>query len=119
MKDELTSFGGEWTTARPASDDYVLQGTDMSNIEITETDRGFHLYGDPVTTTCGHEVHVYESSAAKGPHCWLTIDPSETTRGTAAHLNVEQAIAIRDRLDAFIAEVPERWSHPETEGTNP
>ena len=87
----------------------------MTDIQITETDRGFHLYGDPVRTRYGHEVSVYESSAASGPHCWLKVGPSENVEGCTAHLNVEQAVAIRDRLSAFIDEVPQRWSSAEEE----
>lgn len=82
----------------------------MSDIEITETSRGLHIYGEPVVTSYGDVVSVYESSAASGPCCWLRI---EQVSESAAHLNLEQAVAIRDRLDAFISEAPARWAAPE------
>lgn len=86
-------------------------------IPITANERGFHQYGDDVATTYGEKVAVYESSAAKGPHCWLRIfdDGRSQVRhhqgaSIAAHLNVEQATAIRDRLDAWLNEIPTRWA---------
>ena len=82
-------------------------------IEITETNRGFHIYGDDVLTSYGHEVSVYESSSAEGPHVWLAVQRQEShgipACAAAAHLSLEQAVAIRDRLTAFIDEVPQRW----------
>lgn len=83
------------------------------NIEITSNQRGFHQYGEPVQTSYGDSVSVYESSAASGPHCWLRINPAEYQRGNddmCAHLNVEQATAIRDRLNAWLDEIPARWN---------
>lgn len=85
-------------------------------IDITPNARGFHRYGEPVETSYGHKVSVYESSAANGPHVWLNVS-KDFNRGpgdlpecdVAAHLSLDQAIAIRDRLTAFIDEVPERW----------
>jgi hypothetical protein len=86
-------------------------------IEITQRgDRGFHQYSEPVRSAYGDMVEVYESSSARGPHCWLRIyddgQSSITDRepGTmAAHLTLEQATAIRDRLTAFIDEASQRW----------
>lgn len=86
-------------------------------IPITANERGFHRYGDDVATTYGEKVAVYESSAAKGPHCWLRIFDDGNSQVThhkgesiAAHLNVEQATAIRDRIDAWLNEIPTRWA---------
>lgn len=85
-------------------------------VETITTSRGFHIYDEPVTTSYRHEVSVYESSSAEGPHCWLRIEKKECfgpgdlpVCDEAAHLSLDQAIAIRDRLTAFIDEVPERW----------
>lgn len=76
---------------------------------IPRSDRGFVSYGEPVRTAYGELVEVYQSSAASAPHCWLQIHDDGQTRITTqsggdmkAHLNTEQAIAIRDRLDAWI-----------------
>lgn len=86
-------------------------------IEITErNDRGFHQYGEPVRSAYGDLVEVYESSAASAAHCWLRIydDGQSVVRhekagDMMAHLTVEQATAVRDRLTAFIDEESERW----------
>jgi hypothetical protein len=73
-------------------------------------DRGFLAYaGGPITTDYGHEVSVYESSAASGPHAWLKISDSPRVDGRNAHLSLAQAITIRAALDQFIEGVPERW----------
>lgn len=86
------------------------------SIEITtRSDRGFHQYGEPVKTSYGDMIEVYESSSAEGPHVWLGVDGTKSGITTqqacdhVAHLSLEQAIAIRDRLTAFIDEVPARW----------
>lgn len=82
-------------------------------VKITERGScGLRQYGQPVATDYGEKVEVYESSAVKGPHCWLRIfDDGDSViadhrgRSMTAHLAVEQAVAIRDRLAAFIDEV--------------
>lgn len=56
--------------------------------------------GTHVETSYGHLVRVYESSASIGPHCWLGI--LDGPRNISAHLNLAQAVEIRDRLNAFI-----------------
>jgi len=88
----------------------------MTEIDITVNERGFHGYGNPVETTYGHVVRVYESSAASGPHCWLDIAKhfdlgnGDIPRERAtAHLNEEQARAIAARLLAWADEIPSRW----------
>lgn len=83
----------------------------MNDVEITLNGRGFEKYGDNVTGDYGELIRVCESSAARGPHCWLEIEsPMEKYGGmAAAHLTLDQAIAIRDRLSAFIDHAPKRW----------
>jgi hypothetical protein len=78
--------------------------------------RGFEQYGE-VETTYGHTVRVYESSAAKGPHVWVNtvLLPETAGRGrkpeeTTAHLDLVQALRVRDMLSEFIDGVPERWT---------
>lgn len=101
-------------------------------VDITRrSERGFHQYGNPVLTSYGDKVEiygviapagacyveVYESSSASGPHCWLRIFDDDGTTGITdqrkrdmvAHMNVAQAIAVRDRLTAFIDEASTRW----------
>ncbi|WP_328856883.1 hypothetical protein OG579_16945 [Williamsia herbipolensis] len=86
----------------------------MSEIQTYVSERGFELYGSPVATTYGDVVSVYESSAASGPHIWLRTqrpgdaDNDEVTQ--AAHMSVEQATAIRDRLTLAINRAGERWA---------
>lgn len=80
------------------------------------TERGFANY-DEFTDSYGASVTVRESSAASAPHVWLFIDdggtacppgfpgiPEGRTNEASAHLTVEQAVRVRDALDAFIAE---------------
>lgn len=88
----------------------------MTNkIEIAKTNRGFHIYGEPVVCTYGSEIRVYESSAATGPRVWLSVkcdgislhDQPEG-EGTA-HLDENQARALIARLQAWVDEIPSRW----------
>jgi hypothetical protein len=88
--------------------------------EITEevTDRGFvHL--DPVETRYGAIVHVYESSAAMGPHIWMNCkQPPPAYPGALpqelgevpVHMNLAQAEAIRDRLTHLIDKAKREWA---------
>lgn len=85
-------------------------------VDITTSPRGFEHYGEHVQTSYGHTVKVYESSSAVGPHCWLGVvkdfrrSPADLPEcDVAAHLSLEQAIAVRDRLTAFIESATERW----------
>lgn len=78
-------------------------------------DRGFHGYGKPLHCTYKSKIEVYESSAANGPHVWLSVrvdpavlDMQEYGEGTA-HLNERQARALIDRLQAWVDEIPKRW----------
>ncbi|MET9517435.1 hypothetical protein [Streptomyces sp. NPDC002994] len=75
-------------------------------------DRGFLLYGgEPIQTDYGHTIRVTESSSADGPHVWLFVDESEVVPGPPnPHLNLEQAIRLREALDQFIEGVPDRWT---------
>jgi hypothetical protein len=93
----------------------------------TTTDRGFKHYED-VTTDRGEMVKVYESSSAEGPHLWLQVTGEAHLEGPrcdavgipfgvapascAAHLTLDQARAVRDRLDAAIRGHYQRESGP-------
>lgn len=72
------------------------------------TERGFKHY-EPIATDYGHQIRVYESSAAREPCIWLkleltaenrtgNLEPEEAT----AHLTIEQAEQVRDSIDAAI-----------------
>lgn len=82
-------------------------------------DRGFTNYtGGSITTSYGHPVDVYESSAAVGPHVWLSVGdspelPPPTTPYRAAHLTLPQAVAIREALGRFIENVRTGWEDGE------
>jgi hypothetical protein len=81
----------------------------------TTNERGFHGYAE-FTDSYGGTVRVQESSAAMGPHCWVWsegggIPASGGTNDGSAHLNVEQAIQLRDALDEFIREAATRWAN--------
>lgn len=79
--------------------------------------RGFEQYG-AVETDYGHAVRVYESSTADGPHVWInTVQTEESAKAhglkpeqSTAHLDLVQAIAVRNLLDEFIDNVPQRWT---------
>lgn len=85
--------------------------TGPGDIEITKR-HGYNIqqYGEPVRTANGDLVEVYQSSGRPN-HCWLRVfdDGHSATFNRvdemAAHLSVEHAIAIRDRLMAFIEEI--------------
>lgn len=80
-------------------------------------ERGFEQYGD-IETAYGHVIRVYESSAASGPHVWVSTVQTEETGArcgmepeeATAHLNLVQAMRLRARLDEFIQGVPTRWT---------
>ena len=76
-------------------------------MSFTTSDRGFKQF-EPVETQYAHVVRVYESSAAMQPCLWLAIDLDEPKNGLEAvsahaHCSMEQAIKIRDRIDACVA----------------
>lgn len=98
--------------------------------EIEYTQRGFARTG-PVEDSYGGQVKVYESSSAREPHIWLSYKgdvmahPDNITswnaRGlmdggirvfgdgsSSAHLTLDQAREVRDRLDIMIAFMEER-----------
>ncbi len=83
--------------------------TPLVSAPIVDNDRGFNLYGGrPIPTDYGHTITVRESSAASGPHVWLAT--SQNGAGTAnPHLDLAQAIALREALTQFIDSVPTRW----------
>jgi hypothetical protein len=70
--------------------------------EVTE--RGF-VHWSPVPTTYGHEVRVYESSAAEQACMWLTVGPGTTDDRDGercAHLTYEQALQVHARVGAWL-----------------
>jgi hypothetical protein len=89
--------------------------------EFKESPRGFRHY-EPIKSTYGHRIRVYESSAADAPHLWVNIegrinyrpetvvvhrnslmgDTHEAQGDAAAHMTLEQAKALRDALDTAI-----------------
>lgn len=73
----------------------------------TVTERGFTIY-DQFTDTYGSDVRVQESSAATAAKVWIFCNkhgfPQE---GASPHLDVTQAVRLRDALDAFITEQQE------------
>lgn len=73
------------------------------NVKSTLTDRGFRHW-EPIPTSYGHEIRVYESSAASAPHIWLAVDGEKaiTDFPGTAHLTLDQAKAVRDALDEAI-----------------
>lgn len=83
---------------------------------IVRGDRGFIGYGQPFDCTYGTSVETYESSSAEGPHLWLALRGGEALRARAvpgeahAHLDEDQVRALRDRLQAFLDDIPSRWS---------
>ncbi len=66
------------------------------------TDRGFTGYAQFVDLY-GTLVRVQESSLASEPAVWI-FSTNEKYVGMDPHLSVEQAIIVRDGLDAFIKE---------------
>jgi hypothetical protein len=67
------------------------------------TDRGF-VHWTPVTTTYGHEVRVYESSAAEQACMWLALGEGqvEDDGDRCAHLTYEQALQVHGRIGAWL-----------------
>lgn len=82
------------------------------DIQITRSQRGFERYGQPVDTAYGHKVSVYESSAASAPHVWLSVEHeggnSFSPHSARAHLTLDQAAAVLDRLQVAVAQLSVR-----------
>lgn len=80
-------------------------------MEYETTDRGLKHF-EPITTAYGHEIRVYESSAADSPHIWLDITQTTETAKAArsniapesatAHLSVLQALLLIESLTAAV-----------------
>lgn len=81
---------------------------------MKRSDRGFHSYGEPFRDTYGAELEVYESSSAEGPRVWLRIQGGHANDRASdhhvAHLNKRQALALIDRLQTWIDDIPSRWN---------
>lgn len=74
----------------------------------TYTDRGFAQM-PAVPSEYGGNVRVYESSAAMGPHIWLTAiapanlnEPGGPTVKAPIHLTLANAVVLRDQLTHLI-----------------
>lgn len=87
-----------------------LGGAIKGREEISETldDDAPYAYGNPLPTTSGHWVTVYDDDQST-EHAWFDVGPSKRHRddadGTrAVRVDVQQAIAIRNGLDSFIAD---------------
>jgi hypothetical protein len=86
--------------------------------------RGLSVY-DIIDCKYGEKIKVYDSSSATAPHVWVMIDTAENKNdhdgGTrieaTAHLTVDQATALRDALDTFLKEIPERWGATDEDDT--
>lgn len=78
------------------------------HLEATTTDRGFdHL--PSIRSEYGGEVRVYESSAASGPHVWLTAtSPVDMNRPDGPmvearmHLTAENAWNLAEQLQHLV-----------------
>lgn len=64
-------------------------------------ERGLRVFG-VIQDTYGHEITVRESSAASGPHVWLSIDCNQAVMFPDPHLDLQDAIELRDALNEFI-----------------
>lgn len=68
------------------------------------TDRGF-IHWTPISTTYGHEVKVYESSAAEQACMWLAISEGKVADHNGertAQLTYEQALQVHGRIGAWL-----------------
>ena len=78
----------------------------MSVKKPFKSTRGFSHF-DPIVTSYGHEIRVYESSSASAPHIWLAVNGVDSTNGdeyTSLHANMTLAAArlLRDQLTHLI-----------------
>jgi hypothetical protein len=89
----------------------------IAHVDVTErSDRGFHQYGDDAKCGYGTNIRVYESSSAEAPHVWLALEQDAAIlhrpeSGIAhAHLTEDGARYLIERLQAWLDEIPSRWS---------
>lgn len=78
------------------------------HLQVTTSDRGFDAYPEIPGESGGH-VSVYESSAASGPHIWLTAeapvkpnDPDGPTVRAPMHLSAENAWRLAEQLQRLV-----------------
>lgn len=78
------------------------------HLEVEVTSRGFK-HTAPVPSEYGGYVKVYESSAASGPHLWLSVtcpsdlnDPGSEPIEAIAHLKLESAENLVEQIDHLI-----------------
>ena len=106
---------GDYTTSlamHTLADGLVLLADDTTrHLARTTTDRGF-IHFEPIQSTHGGQIRVYESSSASHPCVWVDIKspaglqevhppPEGMTAGTA-HLKIEDATMLRDQLTWLI-----------------
>lgn len=86
---------------------------DSLHIQPVVSGRGFR-HMPPITDDRGASVHVYESSAAAGPHVWVKIQVDQqhlkSTRRIAhdsdgaellAHLTLDDLVKLGDQIEWF------------------
>lgn len=87
---------------------------DSLHLQPVVTGRGFR-HMPPITDDRGASVHVYESSAADGPHVWVKIrtNGSYESRGTrpssskndytelCAHLTLDDLVKLGEQIEWF------------------
>jgi len=78
-------------------------------VEVTTTKRGFHVYGEAITTRHDEKIHVYESSNATGPHVWLAV-VDHALGNPAVELNPTEARDVITRLQTWLDDFPTRWN---------
>lgn len=77
-------------------------------VEASTSERGFKRH-DPIPSEYGGSVRVFESSAAMGPHIWVSVESNQTLGDertpiikSVAHITLENAELLRDQLTNLI-----------------
>lgn len=86
------------------------------HLEVETTDRGFkHM--TRILSEYGGYVKVYESSAASGPHLWLSVtcpsdlnNPDSEPIEAIAHLTLESAEKLVEQIDWLVTNHYQRGS---------
>jgi len=76
-------------------------------VPVEHTERGFQVYGDPIVTSHGEQIRVYESSNAMGPRAWLGIHALGKT--VTVEIDEAEARGVIARLQTWIDSIPLRW----------
>lgn len=72
---------------------------------MATSERGFEHY-DPIPTSYGHDVRIYESSSANEPRLWMAIEKTERSQiddPSVVHLTFGQAEQIIQTLQTAMA----------------